>query len=260
MGVDKNSSEGAGASAGGDVPDWSTWLRSRLERVVPAERNATDDGGGSEATSPDADLASPTGPPAPGDDPVTTVVGDAALAALDERLVSLLDATTACRALVEEQGATSERLAAWMQELATTQADDERWAVAVSRAVDETDEERREAGERAEATLANLASRVERIEDGLGQISAEIAGLRLELTRPAATPVKLGEPQLRAIAGSIAAALATRSAAVALPPVPEVAPPPSPREQPEPGARPVRGRRHRASPLRATPPPPSTRP
>ncbi len=256
MAVDKNSSEGAGASAGDDVPDWSTWLRSRLERVVPAERKATDDGVGSQATSPDADLASPTGPRAPGDDPVTTVVGDAALAALDERLVSLLDATTACRALVEEQGATSERLAAWMQELATTQADDERWAVAVSRAVDETDEERREAGERAEATLANLASRVERIEDGLGQISAEIAGLRLELAPPA-TPIKLGEPQLRAIAGRIAATLATRSAAVALPPVPDVAPPPSAKEQPEPRPRPVRGRGHRASPLRATPPPPA---
>ncbi len=258
MAVDKNTPEVPGAPAGDDPPDWTTWLRSRLERVVTSEGKGTDsESEGPAATEPEAVTAPPAPPPSEG--PSTGDSGrQPALAALADRVHVLAEAIAGCRALIEEQGATGQRLVRWMQELATTQADDERWAVAVGRVLDEVDEERREAGERAEAALASLSARVERIEEGLGQISTEIAGLRHRLPWPPTTPpVKLGEPQLETIAASIATAVAARSAPPAATADGEPAAGSSAGEQPHNGAGSVRSRPRRRSPLRAAPLPPA---
>ncbi len=263
MAVDKNTPEVPevpGAPGGEDPPDWSTWLRSRLERVVTSEREVTDsssEGPASTARSePAAITTAPQSPPAQA--PTSAASGgDPALASLAGQVDALVEATAACRALIEEQGAISQRLAGWMQELATTQADDERWAVAVGRVVDEVDEERRVAGERVEATLATLAAQMERIEEGLGQMSSEIAGLRDGLSRRVTTiPVKLGEPQLQAVAASIATAVATRSARPGASAGAESAPGRVTGEQPHDGAEPPPRRPRRSAPLRAGPLPP----
>lgn len=251
MAVDENRPEVSGAPTAEDTPDWTTWLRSRLERVVTTEKKGTESG--LEASTSSSGVEAPPAPPASSPDDGR----DAAVAALTDKVDALVEATTAYRALIEEQGATSRRLAEWMQELATTQADDERWAVAVGRVVGEFDEERREAGGGAETALATLSERVERIEAGLEQISTELAGLRLGLSRPPTEPLAFGEAQLQAIAARIAAALAARSGSAPPPAEPEAAPGPLAAEQPDNGAEPVRRRPRRTSPLRATAPPPA---
>ncbi len=209
MPVDKNASGGAGD----ETPDWTTWLRSRLERVVSPDRETTAgarNAAPAPGTDPGADRSQPGadhdagGGEARGGRVAATTDGDVAVI---ERVDALATVTATCKDLVEEQGAAIERLAAWVQELATVQADDERWAVAIGRVVDAADAERRQADELAGAALV---ARVERIEDGLRRLTAELAGLRQALQRPPAT-VKLGEPQLHAVATGIAAALGARA-------------------------------------------------
>lgn len=208
MPVDKNPSGGAGDAAGDETPDWTTWLRSRLERVVPdreatvGARNATPAPG----TDPGADRSASGADHDAGTDEARGAKVEATTGAVVERVDALATVTAACKDLIEQQAASIERLTAWVQELATVQADDERWAVAIGRVVDAADEERRAAEDLAGAALV---ARVERIEDGLGRLTAELAGLCHALQRPAAT-VKLGEPQLHAVATGIAAALGAR--------------------------------------------------
>lgn len=242
MAVDENTPEVTGASTDEETPDWTTWLRSRLERVVSAERKGTD---GSSDTS-DAGAGSISRGQPDGD-----LGGD--LAPLIKRIDALADATTASRELLESQARAADRLAAWMQELATTQADDERWAIAVGRVVDEVDEERRVAGERAETTLVDLADRVERIEQGLRQISDEISALGRSRSLAPGAPARLAEPQLQAIAAAVGAALVRRSGAPASLPAEPVASDPGSAGESSRADRSVPARPRRRSPLRAAP-------
>ena len=261
MAVDKNTSGGPGAPAEDETPDWTTWLRSRLERVVAPERKSSGDP--DDDPSATLDDTPPSGSdgfdhPVLGGHSGAAAVADAvgAGATLAGQVEALAEATAACRAMIEEQAATGERLAAWVQELATVQADDERWAVAVGRVVDAADEERRAADEQVAAALATLTSRVERIEEGLRRISGEMAGLRRGLARPAPTAVKLAEPQLQAVAARIAAAMAGPVASSAAAPGRRDAPP---ADGGGAAVEPSRRRPRRTASLRAVPPGPPTR-
>ena len=262
MAVDKNTSGGPGAPAEEETPDWTTWLRSRLERVVAPDPK----GSGGTAADPGAaavDTPSPGSgsdgfdlPVVGGPPEVAPAHGDVAEARLARQVEVLAEATTACRAMIEEQSATTERLAAWVQELATVQADDERWAAAVGRVVDAADDERRAADEQAGAALAALTSRLEGIEEGLRRVSSEMAALRRQLARPAATAVKLAEPQVHAVAARIAAAMSSSPGTTAAEAQRRAAPP---GDEGAAGAGPPPRRSRRATSLRAVPPGPSTR-
>lgn len=234
MAVDKNTPRERVTSAGDDTPDWTTWLRSRLERAVASpDRQATEatatEGAASSANTDRHTAAKEPAPPS--GDRLAGSGGGEAVTALEAKVESLAQTLSACRELIEHQGEVTERLASWVQELATVQADDERWAVAVGRVVDAADEERRQADQRG---LSALAARVEGIEEGLVHLTAELAGLRHAL-RPAAT-VKLAAPQLHAVAADIAAAMEARATA-----------PPAGPERPQ-----AQGRR-RSTPVRPTP-------
>ncbi len=167
---------------------------------------------------------------------------------------------TELRRVTIDTAETLRRLTGWIEELATVQGDDERWAHAMTGVFEEMAAERRAQEDHLTDTLSSLSSlpgRLDQVEGGLREALAELADARLASEVPS-RPLELDEVQLKAIALAVADLVSEMVADIVVAPPPPGPPGPRPRARkaPSPAAKAtpaVAKSTSKATPGRATP-------